>query len=193
MGDQMKMIKLLGVATLVALLAGCSTASSDTLSQSDVQRLVSQPKIQSYPTPDEFDFVFAIDGVAKQFMFGTVKKLQAPKKSCFQGNTDCFEWVPVQVEVLNAFPAIPAKVIMVRLFPNAEQGPDLRQIRVGDVVLAATTAKKSDDNKLDGYSLGWLFSVAKDGTMTNLDPTSSITSSLSEVDTALGSGFSKGF
>lgn len=192
-GNQMKSIKLISVALLVGALAGCSTVTEDTLTKSDITRLLSAPKIQGYPTPDEFSFVFSKDGVAKQFTLATIKKLQAPKKSCFQGNADCFEWVPVQLEVKNAYPATPAKTIMVRLFPNAEQTPDLSMIQVGDLVLAATTAKKSDDNKLDGYSLGWLFSVSADGTLKNLDPSSSIATSVSEVDNALGSNFARDF
>lgn len=178
---------------MLGAVTGCAATASDTLTQSDVTRLLAEPKIQGYPTPDKFEFVFAKDGVAKQFTLGTIMKLQAPKKSCFQANTDCFEWVPVQLEVQNAYPAITAKRIMIRLFPNAEQSPSLSEIQVGDLVLAATTAKKSDDNKLDGYSLGWLFSVFPDGTLLNLDPSSSIATKVSEVDKAIGSNFARDF
>jgi hypothetical protein len=185
--DKKLVLSTLAIFTSVFVLGGCTSTPNDALTSSEIERLVNSPKIAAYPSPDELDFVFT-SGISKQYIIGTVKQLKSAKKSCFK-DTDCFEWVPVQIDVDGSMPEIPAGVVTVRLFPSSEQTPDLRDIQVGDRVLAATSAKFTDDNKIQGYSLGWLFKVEADGSMKNLDRNSTIVTSLTEVNSLLKTSF----
>lgn len=179
----------IGLSLLAMLLAtsGCVSGNKDTLTSFDVERLTSQPKVQSFGTPDTFEFVFK-SGVVRQFALGKITKLRAPKTSCFDGS-DCFEWVPVDMELVDSYPRILNRNITIRLFPNAEQTPDLHSVQSGDLVLAATTEKFSDDNNLVGYSLGWLFTVNSESEISSLDPNSSVKGTLHDVNLALGTNF----
>ncbi|MEY4397475.1 MAG: hypothetical protein RLZ53_51 [Actinomycetota bacterium] len=172
--------------SVVVFFNGCSTQPSDTLTQAEITRLMDSPKSTGYPPLDVKESVF--EGVAKEFIVGTVKHLRSPRTSCFDAG-GCFDWVPVDIEVKQSRNAEIQGIIMLRVFPSSLATPALDQILVGDRVLAATSIGFIDDNKFDGYSLGWLFKIEADGTLTNLNPESKIKTDLKYVNDVLKTSF----
>ena len=182
-------IKLGAVAAILlasATLSGCSQDLPDSLTAAEIKSLMAEPNAAVYPVPDLKETVF--EGVAKQFTVGTIKHLKSTRTSCFDAG-GCFHWVPVQLEVEQSHPAISAGTVMIRLFPSSPSSPALDQLHVGDRVLAATSVGFIDDNKFDGYSLGWLFKIEADGTLTNLNPESKIKTDLKYVNDVLKTSF----
>jgi hypothetical protein len=105
----------------------------------------------------------------------------------------CFEYIPVEVDVLGSLPGLGESKIVLRSWPTAEYAEDPRLLKVGDIVIANPVEKTTDDAGLEAYSLGNIFKVDSAGVIRDYSEEADALGTLSDVDRMLGTQFENKF
>lgn len=187
------------------LLSGCSASTSGNapspneesignslLSQADAERLATSPKVEGYIMNPTLESSFAKGGMIINVL-GRISKIYAPRSNCMDDGEACFEYIPVEIEVLASLPALGDSKIVLRSWPTAEFAEDPRLLKVGDIVLANPVDQTTDSGGFTAYSLGNIFQVDSEGIIRGYSKTADPLGNLSDVDRILGTQFENKF
>ena len=182
-------------------LSGCSTQvdsvspmsdevslNSPDLSGADAERLATSPKVQGYIINPTLESSFGKNGMVINVL-GKISKLYAPRVSCMDDGAYCFDYIPVEIEVLASLPSLGDSKIILRSWPTAEHAEDPRLLKVGDIVMTNPVEKTIDGSGLEAYSLGNIFQVDNEGVIREYNNAADPLGTLSDVDKMLGTQF----
>lgn len=198
--------KLITIALSAGLLlSGCSantvgsspnpneeSSGISQLSQADAQRLATSPKVEGYIMDPTLASSFAKGGMIINVL-GRISNIYAPRSSCMDDGEACFEYIPVEIEVLASLPALGESKIVLRSWPTAEFAEDPRLLKVGDIVMANPVDQTTDSGGFTAYSLGNIFEVDSEGIIRDYSKAADPLGTLSDVDQILGTHFENKF
>jgi hypothetical protein len=179
---------VLATFAATSLISGCAldnvTPNHQSISKSDITRLVAQPKISGFFMPDNL-MVRVKTKSTPLHMIADIASIEAPLKTrIFSG--DEVEWVPIFVNVQESFPSLKSNSFMLRLFPTMDEHNRLTNLKVGQRVLVMASLPNTDDNDLFGASLGSIFRIGEDNFIYQLDDSGDQAGKLADVLQPLG-------
>ena len=175
--------------SMLFALTGCADKPARdqafTISTQEIQEALDAPKLEGYMLSGGLEFIAKFGSGANvasrsSRVVGVVQDI-LPMESHRTTLLPIEKiWVPVIVHVEQANPELTQETIVVRVFPNSENMPDISKLYKGQRVLAVGVETTIDEADMYGVSLGWLLEIDTNDQLRDLNPKNKVTGTFTE-------------
>lgn len=178
----------LSLSILFALTGCADTPARDqafTMSTQEIQEALDTPKLEGYMLSGGLEFIAMFGSGANAAskssrVVGIVQDI-LPMESHRTTMLPIEKiWVPIIVQVEQANPELTQETIVVRVFPNSENMPDISKLYKGQRILAVGVEPTIDEADMYGVSLGWLLEIETNDQLRDLNPKNKVTGTFTE-------------